>query len=184
MLLLGGVQHETFSAEPLQQSLRQLFTVVVVLVVLVLQASPNLGNCLQALRREHAYLLHGYGDTQSRGHSRFARGAHPRFNSGMPALARRRDHDRREECWLIYYGDIHIGTIAIRSASPRPAAVGLALRLLSGIGAGRVRSLTTVSRNGPRPPMNWTTRSSRMLRPICSWRSTDFRSSRIFGRWL
>jgi hypothetical protein len=36
----------------------------------------------------------------------------------MPALTRRRDHDRREECWLIYYGDVHVGTIAIRSGIP------------------------------------------------------------------
>jgi hypothetical protein len=36
----------------------------------------------------------------------------------MPALTRRRDHDRREECWLIFYGDIHVGTIAVRSGIP------------------------------------------------------------------
>jgi hypothetical protein len=29
----------------------------------------------------------------------------------MPALTRRRDPDARE-CWLIYYGDVHVGTIA------------------------------------------------------------------------
>jgi hypothetical protein len=29
----------------------------------------------------------------------------------MPALTRRRDK-HRAECWLIYYGDIHAGTIA------------------------------------------------------------------------
>jgi hypothetical protein len=40
----------------------------------------------------------------------------------MPALTRRRDHDRREECWLIYYGDIHVGTIAIRSGIPHDQA--------------------------------------------------------------
>jgi hypothetical protein len=36
----------------------------------------------------------------------------------MPALTRRRDHDRSEECWLIHYGDVHAGTIAIRSGVP------------------------------------------------------------------
>jgi hypothetical protein len=36
----------------------------------------------------------------------------------MSALTRRRDHDRREECWLIYYRDVHVGTIAIRSGIP------------------------------------------------------------------
>jgi hypothetical protein len=36
----------------------------------------------------------------------------------MPALTRRRDQDRREECWLIYYGTVHVGTIAVRSGVP------------------------------------------------------------------
>jgi hypothetical protein len=36
----------------------------------------------------------------------------------MPELTRRRDHDRREESWLIYYCDVHVGTIAIRSGIP------------------------------------------------------------------
>ena len=40
----------------------------------------------------------------------------------MPALTRRRDHDRRQECWLIYYGDIHVGTIAVRSGIPHDQA--------------------------------------------------------------
>jgi hypothetical protein len=30
----------------------------------------------------------------------------------MPALTCRRDPDARE-CWLIYYGDVHVGTIAL-----------------------------------------------------------------------
>jgi hypothetical protein len=29
----------------------------------------------------------------------------------MPVLSRRRSLDHRQECWLIYYGDIHAGTI-------------------------------------------------------------------------
>jgi hypothetical protein len=36
----------------------------------------------------------------------------------MPTLTRSRDHDRREECWLIYFGDVHVGTISIRSGVP------------------------------------------------------------------
>ena len=36
----------------------------------------------------------------------------------MPELTRRRSTDAREECWHIYYGDIHAGTIAIRTGSP------------------------------------------------------------------
>jgi hypothetical protein len=41
---------------------------------------------------------------------------------GMPARTRRRDRDRREECWLIYYGDVRVGFIAIRSGIPNNQA--------------------------------------------------------------
>jgi hypothetical protein len=36
----------------------------------------------------------------------------------MPELTRRRSTEAREECWDIYYGDIHAGTIAIRTGNP------------------------------------------------------------------
>jgi hypothetical protein len=36
---------------------------------------------------------------------------------GMPELTRRRSTDAREECWLIYYGDVRVGTIAVRSGN-------------------------------------------------------------------
>jgi len=36
-----------------------------------------------------------------------------RFNTAMPALTRRRNPDR-PDCWHIYYGDVHAGTIAMR----------------------------------------------------------------------
>ena len=36
----------------------------------------------------------------------------------MPELTRRRSTDAREECWHIYYGDVHAGTVAIRSGIP------------------------------------------------------------------
>jgi hypothetical protein len=39
----------------------------------------------------------------------------------LPALTRRRDHDRREERWLIYYGDVHVGTIAESVGNPNAA---------------------------------------------------------------
>jgi hypothetical protein len=40
------------------------------------------------------------------------------FDSAMRTLTRRRDHNRREECWHIYYGDVRVGSIAIRSGVP------------------------------------------------------------------
>jgi hypothetical protein len=36
----------------------------------------------------------------------------------MPELTRRRSTDAREECWHVYYGDIHAGRIAIRTGIP------------------------------------------------------------------
>jgi hypothetical protein len=35
----------------------------------------------------------------------------------MPALARRLSADR-PDCWHIYYGDVHAGTIAMRAGNP------------------------------------------------------------------
>jgi hypothetical protein len=37
---------------------------------------------------------------------------------GMPELTRRRYPEVREECWHIYYGDVHVGVIAIQSGVP------------------------------------------------------------------
>jgi hypothetical protein len=36
----------------------------------------------------------------------------------MPAVTRRRSPDHREEWWEIYYGDIHVGAISLRSGNP------------------------------------------------------------------
>jgi hypothetical protein len=36
----------------------------------------------------------------------------------MLALTRRRDPDARQEAWLVYCGDVHVGTIALRSGNP------------------------------------------------------------------
>ena len=36
---------------------------------------------------------------------------------GMPTLTRRRSA-HRQQCWHIYYGDVHVGTIAERVGNP------------------------------------------------------------------
>jgi hypothetical protein len=36
----------------------------------------------------------------------------------MPALTRRRSLDAPDECWHVYYGDVRVGTIAIRTGIP------------------------------------------------------------------
>ncbi len=36
----------------------------------------------------------------------------------MTSLTRRRDPDASHEAWLILYGDVHVGTIGMRSGNP------------------------------------------------------------------
>jgi hypothetical protein len=36
----------------------------------------------------------------------------------MPELTRRLDHNANEEKWLVFFGDVHVGTIGIRSGIP------------------------------------------------------------------
>jgi hypothetical protein len=36
----------------------------------------------------------------------------------MPVFTRRRNPDARQESWLILYGDVHVGTIGLRSGNP------------------------------------------------------------------
>jgi hypothetical protein len=39
----------------------------------------------------------------------------------MTALTRRRDPEARNEAWHVYYGDVHVGMIGIRSGIPHHA---------------------------------------------------------------
>src|SRR3954453_23785000 len=36
----------------------------------------------------------------------------------MPQLTRRRDHKARLESWLVFYGDVNVGTIGLRAGVP------------------------------------------------------------------
>jgi hypothetical protein len=38
----------------------------------------------------------------------------------MPAVTRRRNPDAPQATWLVYYGDVRVGSIAIRSGDPAP----------------------------------------------------------------
>ena len=54
----------------------------------------------------------------------------------MPELTRRR-YPERDDCWHVYFGDVHAGTIARRSGNPHDTEPwGVALRLLSRLAAG------------------------------------------------
>ena len=41
----------------------------------------------------------------------------------MPALTRRRNLEAAEECWHVYYGDVRVGTIAIRERRGIPPSL-------------------------------------------------------------
>src|SRR6266480_5555882 len=47
----------------------------------------------------------------------FTRTADLRFDAGMPELTRRR-YKERPDCWHVFYGDVHVGTIARRTGAP------------------------------------------------------------------
>jgi hypothetical protein len=47
-----------------------------------------------------------------------AGGKDSRFNAAMPELTRRRSPDAPEECWHVFYGDVRVGTIALRTGMP------------------------------------------------------------------
>src|SRR5690349_22956967 len=40
----------------------------------------------------------------------------------MPALTRRRDKDRHQESWQVYYGDVQVGWIGERAGVPKDVA--------------------------------------------------------------
>jgi hypothetical protein len=39
----------------------------------------------------------------------------------MPVLIRRRSPHHRQQCWEVYFGDVHVGTIAERTGNPTPS---------------------------------------------------------------
>jgi hypothetical protein len=41
-----------------------------------------------------------------------------RFNRTMPKLTRRRNPEAPDECWHVYFGDVRVGMIAIRTRQP------------------------------------------------------------------
>jgi hypothetical protein len=41
-----------------------------------------------------------------------------RFNKRMPELTRRRNLEAPDECWHIYFGDVRVGMIGVRTSIP------------------------------------------------------------------
>jgi hypothetical protein len=98
----------------------------------------------------------------------FTRGQIGGIISPMPVLTRRRDQDRRDECWLIYFGDVHIGTIAIRSGIPRDTNPwGWRCGFYPGSGPGECTSGTAISFDQARADFEkaWQVFSARRTEP-------------------
>jgi hypothetical protein len=55
----------------------------------------------------------------------------PRFDGGVPALARRRNLDAPDECWHVSGGDVRVGATALRTGMPHREDRGLGLPGLS-----------------------------------------------------
>jgi hypothetical protein len=69
----------------------------------------------------------------------------------MPALTRRRDPDAHQECWRIYYGDVHVGTIAVRSGIPHEPAWGWQCGFYPGSEPGEYLNGTAATFDQARP---------------------------------
>jgi hypothetical protein len=89
----------------------------------------------------------------------------------MPAVTRRRDRNLPQECWRIYYGDVHTPARS-RSVSAIP------VQLRSGNGA----AASIRARGRECAPTAWPRRSKRRALPLkqrgaCSWRGASGRTS-------
>src|SRR4029453_12009944 len=82
----------------------------------------------------------------------------------MPELTRRRSLDAPDECWHVYYGDVRVGTIAIRAGIPLSKIRGAGLVASSpGASPGNVPTAQL-------PPSTRPASNSRM-HGECFWRS-------------
>ena len=77
----------------------------------------------------------------------------------MTTLTRRRDPGRSEETWLIFYGDVHAGTIGRAVGNPGAVGIGIAGSIPAAIQvSSRMVQRTAFTKRGQ--PLNGTGRSS------------------------
>jgi hypothetical protein len=70
----------------------------------------------------------------------------------MPALTRRRDPDIPQECWRVYYRDVHVGTISRCVGNPGAAPSGSgAAGFIPAVGRGNARVVPLPTSIGPAP---------------------------------
>jgi hypothetical protein len=75
-----------------------------------------------------AYSLLSISTARSMNWSASSRSLLPRFNVRMPELTRRRSEHHPQECWHVYYGDVHVGTIAERVGNLRGNGTAASIR--------------------------------------------------------
>jgi hypothetical protein len=105
----------------------------------------------------------------------------------MPALTRRRDPDAHQECWRIYYGDVHVGTIAVRSGIPHDQAPwGWRCGFYPGAEPGEHLSGTAITFDQARADFGkaWQVFSARRTEAdYQAWRNQRDWTSRIYAMW-
>jgi hypothetical protein len=85
----------------------------------------------------------------------------------MVMLTRRRDPDAGQESWLVYYGDVHVGTIGVRSGIPmtRCRGAGAAASIYPGSEPGECTSGTAATFDQARAAFESAWRLFRSKRP-------------------
>src|SRR4030081_1561217 len=105
----------------------------------------------------------------------------------MPELTRRRSTDAREECWHVYYGDVHAGTIAIRVGNPHDTDPGeWCCGFYPGSHAGEHESGTAASFDEARADFEQAWRafqSKRTEADFQAWREARDWTARKYALW-
>jgi hypothetical protein len=105
----------------------------------------------------------------------------------MSALTRRRYPDVPEECWHVYYGDVHVGVIAIRSGSPHDEDPwGWNCGFYPGSHPGECTSGTTASFDEARVDFGRAWKiffSNRTEADFQAWREARDWTERKYARW-
>jgi hypothetical protein len=107
-------------------------------------AGSSSSGCTRARKLSTPASGSGHAASQALIYGRFASRSRLRFDGGMPALTRRRSRDHRQECWLIYFGDMP-------GRSPSASAIRTTPRSGSGAAAS-IRDRTRATIRAAPPP--------------------------------
>ena len=100
----------------------------------------------------------------------------------MPTLTRRRSPDAQQETWLVYYGDVHVGTISERAGVPADAdqwswAVGFYPASHRGVRASGTAKSFDAARAISETAWHW------LLPKLTEADFTEYRRQRVMDAW-